>query len=202
MCANQLPPVIIAPFITDYNKTTGTYTACIPTVIEENLNNPNLTEEVTPDKVPGHTKFNLIPTHAAGKDDELTVDKLIEREFGSSKWQESVNKVLMSKGLVQNAKDTAEDAPQYSKFGRDDNLFSVRIDNLPDNDGRDEIADIIRAAGCRYFDRVIVPYDEESGTYKRFGFVKFTRLRHALKFVEDYPSIRCGTMLLNVQLVA
>jgi RNA recognition motif-containing protein len=201
MCAFQIHPLVLAPFVTSYNSETGVYTADLPEQIVANLENPNLTDEVTPDKVPAHTKFNLIPTHKVGKDAEATIENLIKHEFGTSRWQETVNKVLISKGVIASSKDVAEDIPQYSRFGRDDNLFTVRINNLPDNEGSPQISELLRQNGCDYFERVVIPFDEETAKFKRFGFVKFARLRYALKFIEDHPSIRCGTMLLDLQLV-
>ena len=202
MCAQLLPQEILAPFVTGFDESTGEFIANIPKEIIEHLNSPHFCEPLNDNIMPGSTKFNLIPTHAGGKDAELSVDKLVEQQFSGPKWQEQVNKVLMEKGLVQNSRETNEDAPSFVRFGRDDDLYTVRVENLPDNEGRDDIADLLHEAGCHYFTKVIVPFDEETGTYRRTGFIKFQRLRWAIKFIQDYQSVKAGNMLLSFKLSA
>ena len=201
MSVALLPQEILAPFVTDYNPETDEFIAVIPKEIENHLNDPNYCESIS-ENVPAVAHFNLIPTHAVGNDADISTEKLIEMQFSGPKWEDQVRKLLTDKGLVQNNKETNEDAPQFSRYGRDDNLYTVRVENLPDLQSKDELEDILYESGCHYFTKVILPYDEETQSYRRTAFIKFDKLRWALKFIQDYPSIRIKNMLLSFKLSA
>ena len=199
--AKLLPQEILAPFVTDYDASIDEFVVSMPEEVIKHLSNPNYCDPLN-DISPGETQFNLIPTHAVGKDADLSTEKLIEMQFSGPKWEDQVNKLLMDKGLVQNSRETNDDAPQFTRYGRDDNLYTVRVENLPDLQSREELQDILAENGCHYFTKVILPFDDETQTYRRTAFIKFEKLRWAIKFIQDFPSIRIKNMLLSFKLSA
>lgn len=198
--AEGIPEHILAPFVV--GKEGNDYVANVPKVIFEHLSNPDFTEEVNPNKFPAHTKLHLIPYKAISKDEDLTIEKKVENEFGpKTNWDQRVKQVLANKGLIQTGKDRIEEQNTYGGPRYTDDKFTVKIDGLPEPYDRNQVMDLLRDLGCDYFDRVNVPREKDSDKPKPVAFVKFNHLRHAIKFIEDNTSIRIGIVLLSPQLV-
>jgi RNA recognition motif-containing protein len=85
--------------------------------------------------------------------------------------------------------------------GGTDDLFTVKVDNLPDGFQQSDLEDLLFRRGCNYFTKVVIPRNRETQVLQSLAFVKFTRLRYALKFYEDFQKTRARDRVLNTVLV-
>lgn len=194
---------IIAPFIDNFDPEKRILSGSIPKNAEDRLLSGKYSDEQMPDNTPSNMTLHLIPTNTTDSNTELSVDQLIERQFGTQQWQNQVQKAMTDTKLILNNAgwvDEPVSGVTSVRNTRDDNLFSLRVDNLPDGMGQIDLMQLLREYGCDYFTRVVVPRDEQ-GTFKRFGFVKFERLRYALKCLEDCPKMKVDNMVINLALV-
>ncbi|KAH0787174.1 hypothetical protein GPJ56_008888 [Histomonas meleagridis] len=199
--AEQLPLPILAPFIQKYDTKSHTLSVSIPNEINERLKNPEFTTNQFPDYVPAKVNLHLIPTSSVESGKEITIDDLIKKQFDNQSWQNQVQKAMAESGLIQDkTKWVDEQITTVNPFIYHDDLFTVRVDNLPDGVDKYKLEEFLKENGCNYFVRVIVPRDEVG--FKRFGFVKFDRLRYAIIFMEKYQHTRFGEMLLSIGLIA
>lgn len=202
----ELPPYILAPFITDIDPETKEATLKVPNGIRDRLMKKAFTENVFPDRTPGSAKMHLHEVNASQDGDNVTMEELIETEFGlkNREWNARKDKAMKQRGFIQDQTGWVDDQVSNTaiRAARDDNLFTVRVDNLPENMSQAILSKEILNAGCNYFTKIVVPRDLETNEPKRFGFVKFERLRYALKFLEDYhKAIKVSGMVINSTLV-
>ena len=199
--AEQLPLPILSPFIQNYDAKTHTLSISIPEAINKRLKNPEFTTNQFPDSVPNKVNLHLIPTSNVESGKEITTDDLIKKQFDSQSWQNQVQKAMAESGLIQDkTKWVDEPITTVNPFSYHDDLFTVRVDNLPEGVDRNKLEDFLIQNDCNYFIRVVVPRDEVG--FKRFGFVKFDRLRYALIFIENYQNKRFDNMILKIGLIA
>lgn len=200
--AESIPHSILAPFIQNYDTENNTIRVSINQAINDRLSKPEFTTNIFPEITPLKYNLHLIPTTVNESGKEATVDELIKKNFENKTWKEQVHKAMIEDGLEQ---DTTKwiDEPittvNQNKF-RDD-MFTVRIDNLPEGTDKEILEKVLNNNGCDYFSKVVVPRDEQ-GALKRLGFIKFERLRYALKFLEDCPKIMVQSMILSTSLIA
>ena len=197
----ELPLSVLAPFIKGYDESSSELIFAIPQIVRDRLDNPNFTSEQSQNPKSSST-LHLIPTTSSSSEKELTIDEQVKKRFDNQDWRQKVQKKMAEQGFIRD-KSTYKDEPIVTinyRNARDD-LFSVRIDNLPENFGSHELEDFLTfEQQCRYFTRIVVPRDEHN-KFKRFGFIKFDRLRYAIKFIEDYAHLKIKNMMLNVSLV-
>jgi hypothetical protein len=203
----RVPLAILAPFIKAIDGTTNEAIVTVPDGIRMRLLDPNFTSNMFPDSRPPAGNLRLIRTIQGDVDTAITDEELVDREFKGAKWQQQVQRALLDEGLLQDRSGWVDEQSSIKKVGGGfDDLFSVKVDNLPDGVWNDELADHLRSLNCYYFTKINVPRDsaemELTGVEKtrRFGFVKFERLRWALKFCEDFPKMKMGNFMLNVAL--
>ncbi|EAY09256.1 hypothetical protein TVAG_133140 [Trichomonas vaginalis G3] len=194
-----LSPKFLAPYVVD--KQGDKYIANVPKVILEHLRSPDFTEDVNPMKQPQHAKLHLVLTNNSSKDENVTIDDLVEREFSSEKWTKKVKIHLASKGVYQANRASNEDDIEYSPFGRSDDKFTVKLDGLPEPFDKNDVMDLLYDCGCNYFDKVNIPRERDSDKLKPVAFIKFDRLRHAILFIENNPQIKIGQFILAPMLV-
>jgi hypothetical protein len=196
----QLPLAILAPWIVSAEQGSPEALVSIPRGIHDRLSQPLFTEDHD-DRPRPHHLLHLIPTHSTEIGAELTDEQLVDREFGNANWHERVRREMEEKKLVQDKSAWTNEQPTiYGPRGTRDDLFSVRIDNLPEGFEPWQVEALLVENKCEYWARVVIPRDDD-GNYKRFGFVKFERLRYALKFLEESQEMRAENMVLNVGLV-
>ena len=199
--AEQLPHQILAPFIQNYDAKTHTLSVSIPYEINKRLKNPEFTTNQFPDSIPAKVNLHLIPTSNVESGKEVTVDDLIKKQFDNQSWQSQVQKAMAESGLIQDkTKWVDEPITTVNPYSYHDDLFTVRVDNLPEGVDRIQLEKFLIENDCKYFVRVVVPRDETG--FKRFGFVKFDRLRYALIFIEKYQRKKFENMILNIGLIA
>jgi hypothetical protein len=177
---------ILAPWIQEIDQAKSTARVVVPAAIRARLSQPTYTDDREDSSRPNHATLHLAPTHSAEVGTELTDEQLVARGFGHATWEKRVQQAMEENGLIQDRRSIIDDQPLMagSRGSRDD-LCSVRIDNLP------EVFE-------PYF--VAIPRDDEEH-FKRFGFIKFDRLRYALKFLEDCKRMRVENMVLNISVV-
>jgi hypothetical protein len=203
----NLPLSILAPFIKPFDPTQTNVSVELPRGVQDRLNKPSFTQDVFPSARPSVGTLRLIATSHGDVNTVLTDDELVEREFSGQRWNQQVQGSLREGGLLQDRSKWVDASQSLVPLeGSSDGLFCVKVDNLPDEVWRDDLAQFLHDHDCRYFEKIVVPSDrrerEESGIDKsrRFAFVKFTRLRWALKFVEDYQKMTYGNFILTAVL--
>jgi hypothetical protein len=202
-----LPLSILAPFIKDIDPRSNQAIVTVPDGIRQRLSDSHFTRNCFPDSRPPEGNLRVIWTTLGDVDTAITDEELVEREFKGTKWQQQVQRALRDEGLIQDRSTWVDEQSSIIKVGNvQDDLFSVKVDNLPDNIWNGELAEHLRSLHCDYFTKINVPIDqremEATGIERprRFGFVKFERLRWALKFCEDFPKMKMGNFILNVAL--
>jgi hypothetical protein len=198
----QLPLEILAPWVRTVDPAASVVHCAIPDVVQARLRKRSFTEERDDDRIaPGHAVFRLVPTHSAEVGAELTDEQLVEREFGNSNWQKRVQRAMEERRLVQDKRNWSEGQTTVAnqRSSRDE-FFSVRVDNLPEGFEPYLVELLLQDYGCNYYAKVVIPRDENE-QYKRFGFIKFERLRYALKFLEDCRRMKVQNLVLNIGLV-
>jgi hypothetical protein len=197
----QLPPTILAPWVRSIDLSSSQAHVVIPEIIHQRLLNPAFVEDRDDGMPATHTTFRLAPTHSTEVGVELTDEQLVEREFGNAIWQKKVQRAMEDKKLVQDKRGWTDDQPTIpSARSSRDEYFSVRVDNLPEGFDPLQVEQLLRDYGCDYAAKVVIPRDDND-QYKRFGFIKFERLRYALKFLEDCRRMKVQDMVLNIGLV-
>lgn len=191
--------IAAAPFIKSIDENTLEAKVILPAAVKARLENPNFNVEQNSYE-PARYQLHLIPTSVSSADTDATMDELVAKEFDNSKWQSKVQKAMANQGLIQTKANFVDDRQIISNYTNTrDDYFTVRIDNLPEGTGNHELTNLLLKEGCDYFVRVKVPRGDDN-EFKRFGFIKFERLRHALKFMEDHNKILVNNMVLNVAL--
>ncbi|OHS95032.1 hypothetical protein TRFO_10749 [Tritrichomonas foetus] len=197
----QLSPMVLAPYIKEFDESSSEVIGSLPRAVVKRLDNPSFTTEQNPDSVPMHLSLHLIPTNTNSQGGEASIQDQIAKHFDNQKWQQKVQKAMANDGLIRDKTQWVDDnITNINLRSSRDDYFSIRIDNLPENFGPHDLEDTLNSYGCSYFVRVVVPRDDQ-GEFKRFGFIKFERLRHALKCLEDCQRIMVGNMVLNIALV-
>lgn len=200
----ERPPLslyVLAPFIKDINEETLEATVHLPTAVDNRLRNENFNQKIDQSENTKREVIYIIPTHSNTEGEEVSIKELVKKEFDNQSWHDEVESTMKESGLIQDKTEWIDERISNANFrSSHDDDFTVRIDNLPDKCGRDWLKKILLDEGCDYFSRVVVPSDDQNN-FKRFGFIKFKRLRYALKFLEDYNKIMVNGMVLNVALV-
>jgi RNA recognition motif-containing protein len=201
----RLPLAILAPFMKQFNETQTEATVELPDGIRERLTKPGFTAELFPASRPPTSTLRLIRTMHGDVAAALNDEELVEREFSGARWQQQVQRSLREGGLLQDRSGWIDDSQQLVPLdGVPDGLFCVKVDNLPDGVWREQLARFLIDNNCNYFSKIVVPLDrrvlDDEGIEKsrRFAFVKFERLRWALKFVEDFQKLRMENFILGV----
>jgi hypothetical protein len=201
----QLPLSILAPFIKSIDPETHTATVVISDRICKRLEDEEqcFTQNAMPESEPARTAVRLTPVGNVDISSDLSWEEMVARDFDSNqKWQMRVNTAMADSGLIQDRTGWVdEQAVNISIRSSRDDLFSVRVDNCPEGMSPGDLESLLYTNGCDYFTKVVIPHDDMLGTWKRFGFVKFQKLRYALKFVETCPRMTKNGMVLNVGLV-
>lgn len=197
----HLSNYVLAPYIKSIDENTLEATVHLPSAVEARLRNENFNRKIESNESSKREVIYLIPTHSNNEGEEVSIKDLVKKDFDNQAWRDEVEDAMKESGLIQNKTEWVDDrviGPSYRNSHDDD--FTVRIDNLPDKCGPDSLKAVLFDRGCNYFSRVVVPSDEQF-KFKRFGFIKFKRLRYAIKFLEDYSKIMIDGMVLNVALV-
>ena len=204
---DRVPDFVLAPFLARVDPESNTATFEIPKAIAERLEKPAFTESAITrqDAPPG--KIPLIEVSSLADNEEVSLDKLIDQMFGpgNAEWTKRKEEAMKKKGFIQDTSDWVEESTnEFGQRSSRDELFTVKVDNLPEGMGQNELWGALDALGCDYIERVVV-MKQDNGEYKRWAYVKFRRLRWAVKFVEDYQKARLdgerGGMIINCQLV-
>lgn len=200
----ERPPLslyVLAPFIKEIDESSLEATVHLPAAVENRLRNENFNKKIDQNDIAKREVIYIIPTHSNTEGEEVSIKELVKKEFDNQSWHDEVEEAMKESGLIQDKTEWIDERITNASFrSSHDDDFTVRIDNLPDGYGRDSLKNVLIQEGCQYFSRVVVPSDEQNN-FKRFGFIKFKRLRYALKFLEDYSKIKIGGMVLNVALV-
>ena len=198
----EIPVRIFAPFAKLKSSQDGKWDVILPVGIKNRLSDPRFTEDITPEKIPAHGRLPLIPTHINNDDIEVSIPELVKKHFDSQSWKTKVTSKIDKMFGSNDSNQLNDESNVNRRF--DDQLFTVRLDNLPENEGSYQIQKFLRDQGIHYFERVVVPNDQVTGKPKTFGFLKFKHLRWALKFINENnnPKIRFQQNLINVQLVS
>jgi hypothetical protein len=197
----HLPLAILAPWIQAIDHEKSHARVVVPEAIRARLSRPEFTEDREDLSRPSRAVLHLAPTHSAEVGAELTDEQIVAREFGNATWQKRVQRAMEEKGLLQDKRAAIDDetAMVGPRLSRDD-WFSVRVDNLPEGFEPYDVERVLQQYGCDYYSRVVIPHDDDD-CFKRFGFVKFERLRWALKFVEECAQMKVQNMVLNIKVV-
>lgn len=186
-----LDPKILAPFIKEVNPDTYEAKLELPAGLCDRQKNPAFLEHAFTDGRPtsvGQAKMQLREVDTSDEVETKTMEKRLEERFEMNhEWHARVEKAMKHHGFIQDQTGWVDEQTSNTatRTARDD-LFTVRVDNLPEQMNQMKLTRLLEDAGCSYFAKVIVPRDMETGECKRFGFVKFEKLRWALKFLEDH----------------
>lgn len=182
---------ILAPFIKEVDPETYEAKLELPAGLCDRQRNPAFLEHAFTDGRPtkvGDAKMQLREVDTSDEVETKTMEKRLEERFEMNhEWHARVEKAMKHHGFIQDQTGWVDEQTSNTatRTARDD-LFTVRVDNLPEQMNQMKLTRLLEDAGCCYFDKVIVPRDMETGECKRFGFVKFAKLRWALKFLEDH----------------
>ena len=204
----ELSPYILAPFIKEIDPDTYTATLNVPEGIRARMQNPAFLVNAFPDRPTsvGTSRIQLNEVRTTNDSEKVTIDELVEAEFGlkNREWSTRVDKAMKKRGFIQDQTGWIdEQVSNVAMRNSRDDLFTVRIDNLPEQMSQHMLADRLIMSGCDYFTKIVVPRDVDAPeingqpVYKRFGFVKFDKLRYALKFLEDHRKIQVASMILT-----
>lgn len=200
----ERPPIslyVLAPYIKDIDETSLEATVHLPVAADARLHNENFIKKIEQNDTAKREVIYIIPTHSNTEGEEVSIKELVKKEFDNQSWHDEVEEAMKESGLIQDKGEWIDERISNASYrSSHDDDFTVRIDNLPEGYGRDALKSVLLDEGCNYFSRVVVPSDEQHN-FKRFGFIKFRRLRYALKFIEDYGKIMVDGMVLNVALV-
>ena len=212
--------IILAPFIKEYDPAEGVAKVSIPAAIRDRYEREDraftslafkerddredrgFVDDIS-DRPNLIARFTLHETNVAADDEEVSMAKLIEKEFGPSnrEWTLRKEKKMKEQRFIQDTSGwiNESETDMGMRSSRDD-FFTVKVDNLPEGMDQQRLMDELRRVGCNYFEKAIVPRDETQSGFKRWAFVKFRRLRWAIKFIEDYQKLIVDNMVLNLQL--
>lgn len=203
----HLSNYVLAPYIKSIDENTLEATVHLPSAVEARLRNENFNRKIESNESSKREVIYLIPTHSNNEGEEVSIKDLVKKDFDNQAWRDEVEDAMKESGLIQNKTEWVDDRVITTNYRNShDGFFTVRIDNLPEGYGSIELTNILLDKGCEYFDHVVVPKEDQTGQlkqirFKRFGFIKFNRLRYAIKFLEDYNKIMEDGMVLNVALV-
>lgn len=200
---DSIPTYILAPFIIDAGED-GDIEIELREGVADRLRDGHFSTDFSSEATSDHHMISLIPSTVVDTERTLTIEEKVQREFGhpipKMEWAKSVNEQFAERRRTVRRQDASGGDQQASTRPYDD-LFTVKIDNLPDNTGPNDLRDLFHYEGTNYYKKVIVPYADDKVSYRRVAFIKFEYLRYALIFLEDYRSFRYKDMVCSSQLI-
>jgi hypothetical protein len=197
-----VPLAILAPFVRRVDRETLQAEVSVPAALHERLSDWHFNDCQSIDAEPSHIAPILVRSHAADIGAELTDEQLIARRFETPAWRNEVNEATSSHPLIARRRGYGDaHSPEVVLRGGTDDVFAVKVDNLLHGFQQSDLEDLLYRSGCNYFTKVLIPRNRETQVLQSLGFVKFTRLRYALKFYEDFQKTKARDRVLNTVLV-
>jgi len=191
---------VFAPFVKQIDLDNRKVSVHIPNPIIERLNNTSFTSDKMNERETSRGKLKLLSTQSITEDTDVSIEEQIKKKFESSEWKNLVEKTIKDGKTPAKKREENNNSLSTRRISRDD-FFTVRLGDLDKNEGNRDIERLIIDHGCFYFDRCVVPRDEE-GNFKQVCFVKFERLRDAVRFMDDCQGkIRHNNMVVSMTLI-